>query len=192
MKLRWIAVLALTAATLFAQGPRGGGPPRAAADLTPPAPTELKTALGLTDAQVAALIKLQDQKRTQLEPIMQQIATQRTALRDALAKTNPDAFAIAAILTQIQSLEKQVSTIDASFQTQAIATLNADQKTKLKNLETAQSLMPAVHQAVGLDLLSQPACCAGAGPGGMGGPGPGPRGFGGGMMRSPGPGRARQ
>ena len=189
MKLRWIAVLALTAATMFAQRPGGGGAPRAAVALTPPTPTELKAALGLTDAQAVALIKLQDQKHTQLEPIMQQIATQRTALRDALAKTDPDAFAIAAILTQIQSLEKQVSTIDASFQTQAIATLNADQKTKLKNLETAQSLMPAVHQAVGLDLLSRPTN-AEAGPGGMGGPGP--RGFGAGMMRSPGPGRARQ
>ena len=186
MKLRWIAVLTMTAAMMFGQGP---GAPGGNAAPTPPTPSELKTALGLTDAQVTALIQLQDQKRTQLEPVTQQVATQRKALDDALAKTNPDVNAIAAILIQLQSLKKQVSTVEASIQTQAVATLNADQKTKLKNLEAAQSLAPAVHQAEGLNLLSPPANAAGpggpggpAGPGGPGGQGPqgfaGPLGFG--------------
>jgi Spy/CpxP family protein refolding chaperone len=164
MRLQWIAALTLAAATAFAQGP--GGPPPDATTQTPPSPDALKAALGLTDSQVTALDQLQQSKRTQLQPILQQLDTQRTALHDAMQKTPPDATAIAAILVQIQTLQKQVQTVESSFQTQAVATLTADQKTKLVTLQNAQKLADAVHQAEMLSLLTPPE----GGPGGPGGP----------------------
>ncbi len=162
MKLRLLAILTLAAASVFAQGP-GGPPPNG----TPPSPDALKMALGLTDAQVTALDQLQQTKRAQIQPILQQMATQQAALQDALQKTPPDAAAVAAILVQMQALQKQIQTVEASFLTQAVATLSADQKTKLTTLQNAQKLMEAVHQAEMFNLLTGPA----GGPGGPGGPG---------------------
>lgn len=162
MKLKWLATLTLATTLAFAQGP--GAPP------TPPSPEALKTALGLTDAQVTALDQLQQSKRTQIEPLMQQMMTQRTALRDAMQKATPDAAAIAAILVQIQALQKQIQAVDASFVTQSVATLSADQKTKLTTLQNAQKVMDAVHQAEMLNLLTRPEGGPGE-PGALGGPG---------------------
>ncbi len=171
MKFRLLTMAALTTAALLAQGP---GAPPSGAGAAPPAPTELATALNLSDAQVTSLIQLQASKRTQMEPIAQQAATQRKALAAALAKTNPDASAIAAILVQLQTLKTQMDTVNASFVTQATAILTTDQKTKLKDLQAAQGLIPAVHQAEGLNLLARPANAPE--PGGPGGPGMGPMG----------------
>ena len=162
MTFRWIAALTLAAAAAFAQP--SGTPP------APPSPDALQSALALTDAQVTALEQLQQSKLSQELPIQQQVATQQTALQTALQATSPDANAIAAILIQIQSLNKQIQTIDASFLTQAVATLTADQKTKLTALQNAQTLVPAVHQAEGLNLLTPPANAQG-GPGGPPPPG---------------------
>lgn len=156
MKLTWIAVLTIAGAVAFAQP---------AAPQTPPSPDELKTALGLSDAQVTALQQLEGQKRTQIQPVGQQLADKQKALHDALEKATPDANAIAAILIQIQSLQNQIKTINTSFQTQATATLTADQKTKLQALQTAQALREAVQQAEGLNLLARPEEPAAGGPG---------------------------
>ena len=54
--------------------------------------------------------------------------------------------------------------------------LSADQKTKLKVLEDAEKLRPAIGQAHALELLAPPANAAG--PRGPGAGGPGPRHFG--------------
>lgn len=167
MKFHWMAVAALTAAAFAQQGP--GGPP---ANQGPPSPDALKTALGLTDTQVTSLVQLQTQKRAQIQPIRQQIGDKQRAIRDALAKDNPDATAIAALLVQVTTLERQAKAIASGYATQALAILTAEQKTKLKDLEKALSLEIAARQAVGLDLLTPPAPPAGQGPAGMGGPGP--------------------
>jgi chromosome segregation ATPase len=122
-------------------------------------------------------------KHTQEQTIQDQIDTQQTALQTALQKSQPDANAIAAILIQIQSLQKQIQMIETSFLTQAVATLTADQKTKLTALQNAQSLVPAVHRAEGLNLIAPPANAQG---GPLGGPPPrgaGPMGFGNSLFR---------
>lgn len=132
------------------------------------APEALKAALALTDAQVTSLTDLQEQKRQESQTLIEQIADKQTAIREALSQDSPDANAIAALLVQQVSLRKQMQQISTAYNTQALAILTAEQKTKLKDLENAQALRLAVQQAEGLDLLKRPDPPAGLGPAGLG------------------------
>ncbi len=144
-----------------------------------PAPnvTDLKTFLGLTDAQVTQLRDLRQQEREALRTVAQQIAEKRRALGEALQAGSTDATALGQLLVDIQNLRKQIQTTNENFRSQALALLTADQKAKLAQLEAAAKLAPAIRQATALNLLAPP-----AGPGlglglgrfGLGvGPGPG-------------------
>jgi Spy/CpxP family protein refolding chaperone len=180
-------MVAIVAAVAVAQpGPRrfAAGAP---ADAVAPPADAVKTQLGLTDAQVTALQQLRQQEATATQTIHQDIAAKQKSLRDQLNAGVTDAAALGRLLLDIEALRKRTETAHASYQTQAVATLTADQKTKLKTLEDAQKLQLAIMQAIGLNLLVPAEGMPG--PGAPGGPGmQGPPGGGGRMMmRNPGP-----
>lgn len=172
-----LAGCAIASGLLLAQAqttPPAGGPTR-----TAPTYTELKTALGLTDAQVTQLTGIQTAKRTASQTIMQQIATLQQTLQTQLKATPPNAQQIGQTMIQIQTLQGQITGQNATYNTQALAVLSADQKTKLATLQNALTLQPAISQALSLDLLAHPqGQTAGPGFGPRGGPGFGPAMFG--------------
>jgi Spy/CpxP family protein refolding chaperone len=192
MKTRLMLVAAFAAVTFAQPGPLPGrGPGGPGPNVEQPRTSDaLKTALSLTDAQVTSLTTLQQQKHSQLQTIRQQIAEKQQAIHTALQNDNPDANAIAALLVQSAALQKQAKSIGSGYQSQALAILTDAQKTKLKDLENAQSLQRAVREAEGMDLLTRPEGegpgfgpgPGGMGPGGMRGSGMGPMGLG---FRSP-------
>ena len=173
MKLK-MTMLYVCACALFAQP-------------APPTPTELKAAIGITDAQVQQLITIRQQERDAIQPVQQQIAEKQEALRTLLNAGTTDAAAVGQVVLATHALRKQISDVHTRFQTQALQVLTADQKTKLKALEDAMKLQPAIQQAIGLGLLTPANPPEGAGPGRFGGGpgrmgGPGPR-----MIRGPAP-----
>lgn len=175
-----IAMLTIAlAATLAAQGPgRGGfgfGPGGA------PGIDQVKSYLGLTDAQVQSLQQLQQQQREATRATHEEIGTKSRALHEAIAGGSADAASLGRQLLEIEALRKKIEQSLTTYRAQAAATLTADQKTKLTALDTAAKLQPTIGQAASLGLLAPPARPAGAfGPGGFGhrpmhGPGgPGP------------------
>lgn len=161
MNLRLIAITLLSTA-VFAQGP----PPRRHA-MTAEKTTAVQSYLNLTDAQISSLQQLRQSEMAALKPIFQQIGPLRQSLRTEEQASGADATAIGKLVLSIQTLEQQAAPIRSSYQQQALAVLTADQKTKLAALQSAAALMPAIHEALGLNLLTPPAGSEG-GPGGFG------------------------
>jgi len=161
MTFRFIGI-ALAASALFAQAPGGPRVHRMAAPKT----TEVQSYLNLTDAQISTLQQLRQSEMAALQPIFQQIGPLRESMRTQEHSSSADATAVGKLVLSIQSLEQQAAPIRSSFQQQSLAVLTADQKTKLAALESAAALLPAIHEAAALNLLTPPK--GSAGPGGFG------------------------
>jgi Spy/CpxP family protein refolding chaperone len=175
--MKLIAVLA-TLGVALAQGPGFGGPggpgrgmmmggPRAAQQQ--PSFTELKSALGLTDANIQAIQQAQQSVMTNVQTLMTSIQTKEQSLHDLLDKGTTDAAAVGKLMLDIALLQKQVKTAHDSASTAAVNLLSADQKTKLAALQNAANLMPAIQQAGALGLLQPPSSTTGGMGPGMGG-----------------------
>ena len=157
-----LVCISLAAMSMFAQGPGGF---RAHSMSAPAKTTEVQSYLNLTDAQISALQQLRQSERAALKPIFQQIGPLHESLRAQSQSDGADATAVGKLVLSIQSLEQQAAPIRSSYQQQALAVLTADQKTKLAALESAAALMPAIHEAAGLNLLTPPK--GSEGPGGL-------------------------
>ena len=188
MKTR-ILLVAVFASAMLAQGPGGpgrpGGPGAGPGGPGPGAQPidSIRSYLSLTEAQIRNFATLSAQLRDNTLSLRQQIDGKQGALNDMLQKGSTDTPAMGTLLLDMQSLRKQIDQAFTTFHDQAVNTLTADQKTKLKALEAAQQLQDAVRQAVGLGLLTAPEGGPFVGPGGPGanrlrpgfGFGPGPR-----------------
>jgi len=162
MTLRLIPIT-LLAAALYAQGP--GGPPRmhGMAEKT----TAIQSYLNLTAAQITSLQQLKQAERTALKPIFEQMGPIHESLRSEEQSASPNATNVGNYMLQIKALEQQAAPIRASYQQQALAVLTAAQRTQLAALQSAAALIPAIHEASGLNLLTPPEGPDGA-PEGMG------------------------
>jgi len=152
MKFRLIGIT-LAASALFAQAPGG---PRMHRLATPAKTAEVQSYLNLTDAQISTLQQLRQSEMAALKPIFQQIEPLRASIRTQAQSSTADASAVGKLVLNIQTLEQQAAPIRSSFQQQALAVLTADQKTKLAALESAAALLPTIHEAAALHLLTPP------------------------------------
>ncbi|MEO7653736.1 MAG: hypothetical protein ABIZ80_25030, partial [Bryobacteraceae bacterium] len=101
MKARWITMMLTASAAVFEQG-QGTVQPRI---------EEVKAALALTEAQVSALQKIQqqEQERDTLQTIRTNIDTKQQALSGLLQKGSTDANAFGRLLVDIQALRTQMT-----------------------------------------------------------------------------------
>lgn len=153
MKSSLILICAASTA-LFAQGPGPGGPHMHGMGAAKT--TAVQTYLSLTDAQIASLKQLKQSEMAELKPIFSQIGPLRQSLRTQEQASGADATAVGKLVLSIQTLEQQAAPIRASFQQQALAVLTPAQKTQLAALQSAAALMPAIHEAGSLNLLTGP------------------------------------
>lgn len=180
MKAIRILLPIAAAAIAFAQPqPPANGPAAPSFD-------NLKSYLGLSDNTIQTIQQAIQKAGAANQTIVQQIADKHKALDDLLSKGTTDAAAVGKIVLDIEALRKQLNLQNEALTTTVVSFLTADQKTKLKALDDAAKLRPAIEEATMLHLLTPPA--------GAPGPGAGPRGPGQGMgpmgMRraNPGPG----
>jgi Spy/CpxP family protein refolding chaperone len=158
-----IMIMMATAASLLAQRP--GPHPEPSLDA-------LKTYLNLTDTQVQGLQQIRQQEWQANRTTMQTIRQSQANLDSMLKTGGADAATTGKLLVDIQALRSTMSKTHESFSAQAANTLTADQKAKLKTLQDAMALMPAIHQASALGLLAPPQGAGGLGSARFGG---GPR-----------------
>jgi len=165
MNFRLITIT-LAATALFAQGP--GGPPHMRGMNAPAKTTAVQTYLNLTDAQVSSLQQLRQSEAAALKPIYEQMRPLHESLRTQEQGSGADATAVGKVVLSMKALEQQAAPIRASYQQQALAVLTPAQKTQLAALQSAAALMPAIHEAGALNLLTPPE--GPEGHGGFGGP----------------------
>jgi len=115
-----------------------------------------KSQFPLTDSQRQNLSSLRDQHRQSTDASLQGLHPKERSLRDQLKAGNTDAASLGRLLIDIEASRKQVEASRQSFREQMISTLTADQKARLKVLEDARSLAPAIHEAERLGLLDGP------------------------------------
>jgi hypothetical protein len=132
------------------------GPPNSPEPVQPGRINDLKAALSLTDQQVNLLVQNQRDRNAALRPVYQQLAErQRTFIRAQENETN--AMVIGNIVLDMMNLRKQVPIVNKQYDDQALAVLTADQRPKLKALEDAMKLQPAIGEAADFGLLPRPA-----------------------------------
>jgi Spy/CpxP family protein refolding chaperone len=161
MNFRFVSVVLATTA-VFAQGPGHFRGHATAQGKT----TAVESYLNLTAAQVSSLQQLRQSEMAALKPIFQQVGPLRQSLRIEEQSSSADATAIGKLVLSIRSLEQQAAPIRSSYQQQSLAVLTAVQKTQLAALQSAAALMPAIHEAMTLNLLTPPK--GSEGPGGFG------------------------
>lgn len=131
--------------------------------------TEIKAYLNLSDTQLSSINAAIRAAADSVQTLRRAIGEKHAALRTLLNNGSTDASAIGKAMIEIRDLEKQVAAAQAKIQEQALSFLSAEQKSKLKTLEEAEKLRPAIGQAHALRLLAPQASP---------GPGPGRRSFG--------------
>jgi len=160
MNVRLIPVtLTLFATALFAQGPHMRGMGMHGGMFGPDAAgktDQVQSYLKLTDAQIQSLQQIRTAQAAAMKPLFDQMEPLHSALHSQMGSSSADPAAIGKAVLSMQSLHRQMKTMEASYRNQALAVLTAEQKTQLTALQNAASLMPAIHQAMSLNLLTPP------------------------------------
>ena len=116
----------------------------------------LKSHLSLTDSQIQNLRSMRESNRQSAQASTDELHSKEKALRDQLRAGSTDAATLGRLLIDIEGARKRSNTARQSFREQAVGSLSADQKTRLKSLEEARKLMPAIHEAEMMGFLDAP------------------------------------
>ena len=170
-------LLPLAAFTVAFAQPQAGAPVRPTFD-------NIKTYLGLSDTTLQNIQQTIGSKQSTIQALAQQMGEKHKAVATLLANGTTDAAAVGKLILEAEAIRKQISTQHDALQSSVLALLTADQKSKLKALEDAAKLAPAIQEAAHLHLIAQVGN-PGAGPGMPFGGGPGMR-MGQGPMNGPG------
>lgn len=163
--------LVLAAGLVVAQGPGGfgrgpgrgpGTGDRLGTALENATFDQLKAYLTLTDAQVTQLKSVIEARANAAKPVLEQIREKQKALNEEMKKDSPSAITVGQLMVDIKNLREQIRPSNGA-NADALAVLNDAQKAKLKDLEAAQALMPAVRQAELTGLIARPEPVAGSG-----------------------------
>jgi hypothetical protein len=118
---------------------------------------ELKAYLVLTDAQLTALMQIQQQKADAERAFYAQISAKQQELNNLLNAGSRDANRVGQLMIDIQTLRKQLPLPSDSYRAQAQALLTQEQKNKLPALTSALQLATPAYQAVNINLVVAPA-----------------------------------
>lgn len=153
------------AVTLTAQNPpRPPGPP--------PSLDTVEQYLALSDSQVSQLKQMMRSRAEANRARFQDMNAKRRQVDEMLRQGTGDAASLGRVMLEVESYRKQVRTADEGFFTEAASVLDETQRAKLKALEDAARLLPAVHEARALGLLKGPEDAPRNGPLPMRRPGP--------------------
>jgi len=144
-----IACLLLSASTTLAQTP---GP------ILLPAlfPVQLKQYLGISDDQVTRMSSIKQQSYTLQAPKFARQFQLQMEIAQETAKTAPDPSALGTRYAEVESIRRELDTIQKNLITQVQTVLGADQKAKLATLQQALLLYSTACSAVSENLLSPP------------------------------------
>lgn len=123
--------------------------------MRPPAGEALQAVLGLEDAQARKLRQLRLERAESLIEARRQFEHQQAGLMDLLEQEDPDGRALVSTVKSIHALRKQAVEIEKEFQSKTAATLNDEQRAKLKALQAARLMRGEANEAGELNEAEQ-------------------------------------
>jgi hypothetical protein len=146
MKILFSVFLSLGLAGLFAQDPQPQPPER-------PLPKEILTRyFQLDEAQTATLDALLETRRTDAQPIFEEMRVVGEALRELLQGENPDPNAVGELVLQEKDLREEMRAVEEAFGDGFIAMLSEEQMRKFNLLAAANRMGPIVEAARAIKL----------------------------------------
>jgi len=137
------------AVTMTAQNPpRPPGPP--------PSIGAIQEYLALSDSQSSQLKQMMRSRPEANRTRFQEMNAKRRQVDEMLRQGTSDATSLGRLMLEVETYRKQVRTADEAFFTESASVLNETQRAKLRALEDAAKLLPAVHEAKALGLLKGP------------------------------------
>ena len=125
-----------------------------------PAPAQMYAAikqyLTLSDAQVASLQQIQQNRQRAERAAYDQIRAKQVELDKLLQAGSNDSVTIGRLMVDINNLRRQAPTSTAPYKAQALAILNEVQKQKTAVLQQALELQSTAWQGVSLNLIDTP------------------------------------
>lgn len=118
--------------------------------------TALKQYLTLSDAQVASLKQIQENRNKAQQAVWEQMRTKQVELDRLLQQGSNDAVAIGRLMVDLNNLRRQTPESGGPYKTQALAVLNEAQKQKLAILQQALQIQQTAWEAVSLNLADPP------------------------------------
>ncbi len=158
--------LSLFAGAALAQGPGRMGM-RGSPDATPSFDA-LKSALNLTDQQIASLQALNQERATAVQKIAEGMRTQHEQLREKLSASSPNPTELGNILLSIHRGRTQLQQLGQDYNKRAVSLLTSDQAAKLKQMQEAVQSRRAIGEAHRLNLITPPEGDRGQGPAAFG------------------------
>ena len=117
---------------------------------------QLKQFLVLTEAQVASLDQVRQNRQQQEQAIYRQVAEKQRQMYDLLQQGSNDAGTIGRLMVEINNLNRQLPLKGDTYRTEVLAILTPPQKAKLPGLTEALKLQAAGWQAVELNMIDNP------------------------------------
>ena len=125
-----------------------------------PAPAQMYSAikqyLTLSDAQLASLQQIQQNRQKAERAAYEQIRMKQIELDKLLQAGSNDSVTIGRLMVDINNLRRQAPASTAPYKAQALAILNDVQKQKTVVLQQALELQQTAWQGVSLNLLDTP------------------------------------
>jgi uncharacterized protein YoxC len=137
--IRSIAIFLLGCWSAFAQAPSA------------PQIADLTAYLGLSEQQASGLQRIYQARSQAVRQLWEQINQKQQQLNEVLNSAAPDAVTVGDLMIEIQSARRLIG--DRASHEAARQVLNAAQRVKLAQLETALRLRAAIDQAVMTGLI---------------------------------------
>jgi Spy/CpxP family protein refolding chaperone len=151
MKLKRLLIVMLGCAGLLAAQDRDGG------SIVPPDPARaLRQYLNLTQAQVEALIQVQESRREAEQAIYQEMREKQMELEDLLRSGSSDYARIGLLFAEIRELQTKVPITGEPYRSQALAVLTEEQRGQLPALVEALERQAPANEAVMMNLIDRP------------------------------------
>jgi Spy/CpxP family protein refolding chaperone len=117
---------------------------------------QLKQYLVLTDAQLATLTQIRQNRTQQEQAIYAQIAEKQRQIYSLLQQGSNDAGTLGRLMVESNNLSRQLPLKGDSYRAEVLAVLTPAQKTKLPGLADALKLQSAAWQAIELNMIDNP------------------------------------
>lgn len=117
---------------------------------------EVRSDLGLSDAQLNDLRQMQQDRMSASQVFYQKMGDKQKELNSLLENKSTDATRIGQAMLDLQTLRRLPPPAMDDMHDRAVTLLTPQQNAKLKVLEESLALRPAADQAIQLGLLSAP------------------------------------
>jgi Spy/CpxP family protein refolding chaperone len=111
--------------------------------------------LGLTDDQIQQVQRTRDAAREGTRGVADQLRAKEAELRALVQSGAAEPAAVGKVALEVEALRTQMQQLAETARQNLLALLSSEQAARVRTLEEAAKLRPAIDEAAGLGLLDQ-------------------------------------